>query len=339
VSLWRFYLNQGKLQTAQELAGQCLTFAQHVQDLALLQDAHRMVGGTALFQGELTAARTHLEQGIVLYDAQHGRQPSFSSGMDRGITCRSYTAWSLWLLGYPEQAMAMIRDALTLASELSHAFSLAFALNYASMLHVWRREVRCAKERAEAVIALANEHGFIHALNVGMIRRGWALAKQGAVAEGIKQLHQGLATLRSMGQEMPLEHHLALLAEAYMQGGQEEAALHALAEALAHVDNSGEHYYEAELHRLKGECLMAQTGMRCKEREAQECLLQAIDVARRQQAKSLELRAAISLSRLWQQQDRRAEAHQILAGIYNWFTEGVETADLQEAKALLKALQ
>jgi predicted ATPase len=233
----------------------------------------------------------------------------------------------------------MIRDALALAWELSHAFSLQFALNYASMIHVWRREVPCAKERAEAVITLANEYGFINALNVAMIRRGWALAKQGAVEEGIGQLSQGLDTLRGMGQEMPLEHHLALLAEAYMQGGQEEAALQALTEALAHLDNSGEHYYEAELHRLKGECLVAQTGKRCKTREVEECFRQALDVAHLQQAKSLELRAAMSLSRLWQQQGRRAEAHQILAEIYGWFTEGFETPDLQEAKALLEALR
>ena len=140
-------------------------------------------------------------------------------------------AWTLWLLGYPEQALTRIREALTLAQESSHAFSLGFALNYTSLLHVWRREVQRAKERAEAVITLANEHGFIHALNVGMIRRGWALAQEGAVAEGIRQLHQGLATLRDMGQALPLTHHLALLAEAYRQGGQIEAGLQALAEA------------------------------------------------------------------------------------------------------------
>ena len=339
VSLWRFYLNQGKLQIAQELAEQCLTFAQHVQDPSLLQDAHRMVGGTSLFRGELAAARVHLEHGTVLYDAQHSRQPSFSSGMDRGVTCRSYAAWTLWLLGYPEQALTKSRDALTLAGELSHAFSLQFALNYASLLHVWRREVQCAKERAEAVITLANEHGFINALNVGMIRRGWALAKQGAVEEGIRQLHQGLDTLRDMGTALPLTHHLALLAEAYRQGGQVEAGLQALAEALTHLDNTGERCYEAELYRLKGECLLAQSGARCKEREAEECFRQALDVARRQQAKSLELRAAMSLGRLWQRQGKRTEAHQTLAEIYGWFTEGFETPDLQEAKALLEALQ
>jgi predicted ATPase len=207
------------------------------------------------------------------------------------------------------------------------------------MLHVWRREVQCAKERAEAVITLANEHGFINALNVAMIRRGWALAKQGAVAEGIRQLHQGLGTLRDMGQELPLSHHLALLAEAYRQGGQIEAALQVLAKALAHLDDTGERCYEAELHRLKGECLMVHTGKRCQEREAEECFRQAFDVAHRQQAKSLELRAAMSLSRLWQQQGRGVEAHQALVEIYGWFTEGFETPDLQEAKALLEALQ
>jgi predicted ATPase len=338
-SLWRFYLNQAKLPTARELAEQGFALAQHVQDPALLQDAYRMLGGTLLFQGELAAARTHLEPGIILYDAQHGYQPSFSGGMDRGVTCGSYAAWSLWLLGYPEQALTKMRDALTLASELSHAFSLAFALNYASMLHGWRREVQFAKERAEAAITLANEHGFIHHLHLGMIRRGWALAMQGAVAEGIRQLHQGLATLRDMGQELPLSHHLALLAEAYRQGGQVEAGLRALAEALAHMDNTGERCYEAELHRLKGECLLAQTGKRCKEREAEKCFLQALEVARYQQAKSLELRTAMSLSRLRQQQGRCAEAHQTLAEIYGWFTEGFETADLQDAKALLEALR
>jgi adenylate cyclase len=298
-----------------------------------------MLGESLFFHGQLALARTHLEQGITLYDAQQGGVRAFSSGMEPGVICLSFLASTLWQLGYPEQALTRIHEALTLAQESSHAYSLGFALNYASLLHVWRREVQFAKERAEAVITLSNEHGFIHALSVGMIRRGWALAKQGAVAEGIRQLQQGLATLREVGQELPLSHHLALLAEAYRQGGQVEAGLHALAEALAHLDDTGERYYEAELHRLKGECLMAQTGKRSKEIEAEECFRQALEIARRQQAKSLELRATMSLSHLWQQQGRRAEAHQILAEIYGWFMEGFETPDLQEAKALLEALQ
>jgi adenylate cyclase len=298
-----------------------------------------MLGESLFFHGQLALARTHLEQGIALYDAQQGRVRAFSSGMEPGVICLSFLASTLWQLGYPEQALTKIHEALTLAQESSHTYSLGFALNYATLLHVWRREVEFAKERAEAVITLSNEHGFIHALNVGMIRRGWALANQGAVAEGIRQLQQGLATLREMGQELPLSQHLALLAEAYRQGGQVEAGLHALAEAFAHLDNTGERYNEAELHRLKGEYLMTQTSKGGKERKAEECFRQAIDIARRQQAKSLELRATMSLSHLWQQQGRRAEAQQILSEIYSWFTEGFESPDLQEAKARLDALQ
>jgi len=172
-----------------------------------------------------------------------------------------------------------------------------------------------------------------------MIKKGWALAKQGMVAEGIGQLQQGLSTIRDIRTGLALSLYLAQLAEAYKQGGQVEAGLHALAEALAHLNNTGECFYEAELYRVKGECLMAQTGKRCKEREAEECFRQALDVARHQQAKSLELRATISLGYLWQHQGRRAEARHMLGEIYGWFSEGFETPDLQEAKALLAALQ
>jgi predicted ATPase len=242
------------------------------------------------------------------------------------------------MLGYPDQALTRSREALRLAQELSHAYSLGFALNYASMLHRWRREVQCAKEYAEAVITLSNEHGFIHALGMGISKRGWALAKQGAVEEGIKQLHQGLATIQDTGTELGLPQLLVLLAEAYIQSGQVDAGLHVLATAMAHVDNTSERGLEAEIYRLKGECLLVHTGKQCKEKEAEECLRQALDIARHQQAKSLELRAAMSLGRLWQQQGRRAEAHQILVEIYGWFIEGFETPDLQEAKTLLTAL-
>jgi predicted ATPase len=337
VSLWRLAINRARIPQACELAQQCVILAQHEDDPGLLQDAHRMLGESLFFHGQPVLARTHLEQGVALYDAQQGRVHAFSSGMEPGVICLSFLAATLWHLGYPEQALTRMHEALTLAQESSHAFSLSFALNYMSLLHVWRREVECAKERAEAVMTLSNEHGFIQPSSVGMIRRGWALAQQGAVAEGIRQLQQGLATLRDVGQALPLSHHLALLAEAYKQGGQVEAGLHVLAEAWAHLDTTGERYYEAELHRLKGEFLMAQAGRRCKESEAEECFRQALDIARQQQVKSLELRATMSLSHLWQQQGRHAEAHQILTEIYSWFTEGFETPDLQEAQALLAA--
>jgi class 3 adenylate cyclase/predicted ATPase len=339
IGLGRFYINRARLQKAHELGEQCLTLAQRVQNPVFLLEAHRMLGTTLFFLGELVKARRHIEQGIALYDVQQGRSRAFSSGMDPGVVCLSVMSWTLWMLGYPDRALTKSREALTLAQKLSHAYSLGYALNYASMLHTWRREVQFAKERAEAMITLSNEHEFIHAWSVGMIRRGWALAKQGAVAEGITQLHQGLATWRDTGTELALPQHLALLADAYRQERQVEEGLHILSEAIAHVDRTGERWPEAELYRLKGEFLLVQTGKRCKEREAEECFRQALDIARRQQAKSLELRATMSLGRLWQQQGRSAEAHQILAEIYGWFTEGFETLDLQEAKALLEALR
>jgi class 3 adenylate cyclase/predicted ATPase len=339
VSLWRLSINRARILEASALAEQCVTLAQRGDDPGLLQEAYRMLGESLFFHGQPVLARTHLERGITLYDAQRGRMRAFSSGMEPGVICLSFLASTLWQLGYPEQALRRSHEAVSLAQESSHAFSLGLALNYASLLHVWRREVQFAKERAEAVITLSNDHGFIQVLSTGMVKRGWALATQGAVAEGIKQLLQGLTTIREIGQELPLSLHLALLAEAYRQGGQVDTALHVLDEALAHLDNTGERFYEAELHRLTGECLLTQTGKRCKEGEAEERFRQALDVARHQQAKSLELRAALSLGRLWWQQGRRAEAREILVGIYDWFTEGFETPDLQEAKALIEVLQ
>jgi predicted ATPase len=338
VSLSKLYFNRGMIQKARELCEQCLTLAQRVQDPVFLLEAHEMFGMISLYLGEPVAARVHLEQGIALYNAQQGRLKAFSSGMDPGVVCLSAMSWVLWMLGYPDRALTKIGEALSLAQELSHAYSLGYALNYGSLLHVWRREVRFAKEQAEAVITLSNEHGFIQASSAGIIKRGWALAKEGAVAEGIRQLHQGLATIRDMGLELPLSLYLALLADAYKQGGQVDAGLYVLAEALAHLDKTSERGLEAEIYRLRGECLLAQTGNRYQEREAEECFRQALDVARQQQTKSLELRATVSLGRLWQQHGKRAEAHQMLAAIYSWFTEGFGTLDLQEAKALLEAL-
>jgi predicted ATPase len=338
-SLSRLYLNQARIHKAREAAEQCFTLAQRVQNPAFLLEAHRVLGQASFWLGDLVTARRHLEQGIALYDVQQGYLLAFGRTMDPGVVYLSVLACTLWLLGYPDRALTKIHEALTLAQELSHAYSLAFALNYATTLHVWRREVQLAQERAEAVMTLSNEHGFIHALSVGMMMRGWAVAKQGMVAEGIRQLHQGLASERDTGAELSLTYYLSLLAEAYRLGGQGNAGLHTLAEALAHLNNTGERRLEAELHRLKGECLLSVTTERCKERKAEECFRQALDLARRQQARSLELRAAMSLGRLRQQQGRYAEAHQILVEIYAWFTEGFETPDLQEAKALLEALQ
>jgi predicted ATPase/class 3 adenylate cyclase/DNA-binding winged helix-turn-helix (wHTH) protein len=339
VSLWRFYLNRAQLQTARGLAEQCLALAQYGQDPVQLQDAHRMLGSIAFFQGEPVSAQMHLEQGLILYDAQQGHARAFRGGMDPGVACLSVMAWALWMLGYPDHALAKIHSALALARESSHAFSLAFALNYASLLHTWRRELPLAQEQAEALIALSSEHGFIQLLGVGRMRRGWALAEQGAVEEGLAQLHQGLSTWRDNGTELGLPQHLALLAMAYRKGGRVAEGLQVLDEAMKHVAKTWERWPEAEIYRLKGECLLVHTGKRRQVREAEECFQQAIDVARRQQARSLELRAIVSMSHLWRQQGKRVEARQKLTEICAWFREGFDTPDLHEAQALLATLQ
>jgi predicted ATPase len=205
-------------------------------------------------------------------------------------------------------------------------------------LHQFRREEQAAQERAEAVIALAREQGFSRWEAWGTIIGGWALAAQGQREEGIAQIRQGLAAWQATGQELGRSYFLAMLAEAYGKVGQAEAGLSVIAEALALMDKIGERDHEAELYRLQGEILLAQASARQQVQEAEAYFHQALDVARHRQARSWELRAAISLSRLWQQQGKRAEARQMLAEVYGWFTEGFDTPDLQEAKALLEDL-
>jgi Predicted ATPase len=211
-------------------------------------------------------------------------------------------------------------------------------LHYAAVLHQARREAYFAQERAEATITLAREHGFVYLLGGGMCIRGWALAEQGEVDEGLEQLLQGIATWRAMGAELAQTHMLGRLAETYGKGNQAEKGLDVLAEALEAVQSHAERYYEAELYRHKGELLLQQITWQGDKIEVEACFRRALSIARDQCAKSLELRAVLNLSRLWQEGDKRAEARRLLAETYGWFTEGFETADLQEAQGLLEAL-
>jgi predicted ATPase len=250
--------------------------------------------------------------------------------------CLGFAAWPIWVLGYPDQALQSIHEALTLTQEFSHPFSLALALMMAAVVKQFLREAQLVQERAEALIALSTEQGFPYWFATGTILRGWALAAQGEGAEGIAQIHQGLVAHRATGAELHRPYFLSLLAEADGKAGQIEEGLTVLNEALDTVKKTEERNWEAELYRRKGELLLMQEGQ--KAGEAEECFRQAFEIARRQQAKSLELRAAMSLSRLWQQQGKQEVAHQLLADIYGWFTEGFDTADLQEAKFLLDEL-
>jgi predicted ATPase len=334
--LFRIHMSRAELQATRELAEELFSLAQRAQDSALLLESHRVLGQTMFWLGENVPAREHLEQGMALYDPQQHRSHAFLYGQDPGVACQSFAAWPIWVLGYPDRALQSIHEALTLAQEFTHPFSLAFALTMALLLHQFRREAQAVQERAEAVIAISTEQGFPFWLAYGTILRGWALTAQGQGAEGIAQVRQGLVAHRVTRSELQRPYFLALLAEAYGEVGQPEEGLTVLVEALARVDNTGERYWEAELYRRKGELLLIQQGQ--KVGEAEECFRQALDTARRQQAKSLELRAAMSLSRMWQQQGKQEEAHKLLAEVYGWFTEGFDTADLKEAKILLEKL-
>jgi len=342
VGLWAFYLVRAELQTARELGEQILRLAQSVQDPALLLSAHYVLGNTLPLLGEFASARVHVERGITLYDPQQHHSLAFIYGEDPGVICLTWAASSLWCLGYPDQARTRINEALTLAQDLSHPFSLAEALLFAALLHQLRQEGHAAQERIEAMIALSTEQGFAYVLANGTLLQGWVLAEQGQTEAGIAQLRQGLAALRATGTEANRPYFLALLAEAYGKTGQVEEGLSVLDEALATVNRTGERMWEAETYRLKGELLLAQSSVRSLassiQKEAEECFWKAIEIARRQQAKSWELRATVSLARLWQQQGKKEEARKVLAEIYSWFTEGFDTKDLQEARALLATL-
>jgi predicted ATPase len=337
--LQAFHLIRAEYQTARELAEQFLSLAQRVQDPVLLLGAHFVLGQTLYLLGELASAREHLEQGITFYDPQQYRFLTWAGG-DPAVQCRSYAAWVSWQLGYPDQALKRSQEALALAQEQTHPHSLAAALFSVALLHQLRREEQAAHERAEAAVTLATEQGFPLWLAGGTILRGWALAEQGQGEEGIIQMGQGMAAWQVIGTEMVRPTFLAMLAEAYGEIRQIEKGLTVLDEALAVVSKTGERWWEVELYRLKGALTLQSKvqGPKSKVQEAEDCFLKAIEIAQKQQAKSLELRATMSLARLWQSQGKGREAHQMLSEIYDWFSEGFDTKDLQEAKVLLEEL-
>jgi predicted ATPase len=337
--LWRVSNQRGDYQTMRALGAQLFDLAQRLQDADLLLEAHHAMWGSFVFGGELAAAQPHLDQGLRLYEPQrHSTHAARYSGHDPGMCCRVHGALALWLRGYPDQAVASSQAALVLAQQLAHPLSLSLALIWAAMIHHLRREPPLTQAHAETTMTIATDQGFPQSLAQAMTLRGWVLAACGQVAEGLTQIRQGLAAYRATGVTRDQPYYLALLAEVSIQAGQTAAGLEALAEALAILATNGGYWWEAELHRLRGELLLAQDGTQRQGVEPETHFCQALAMARQQQAKSLELRAALSLSRLWQGQGKWAESYDLLAPLYGWFTEGVDTADLQEAKALLEGL-
>jgi predicted ATPase len=334
--LFSFYLGKAAFQTTWDLGEELRTRALGGDGEHVLLIAHRVLATTHFYRGELAAARQHTQAGLTRYDPQRHRFLAFQYGQDVGVYCRVYAAWTLWVLGYADQALQHSSKALTLARELSHPFSLAVALNHAAYLHHFRGEERVTQEHAEEAIGLCTEQGFAFYLAMANVVCGRVLTAQPPPAAGIRQTLQGLTAWRASGAAILVPTFLALLGESHGLAGQPEEGLALLDEALHMADTNGECWWKAELYRLKGELLLQQPVPEAPQAEA--CFRQALAVAHHQQAKSLELRAAMSLSRLWQRQGRQAEARELLAPIYGWFTEGFDTADLQGAKALLEEL-
>jgi predicted ATPase len=333
--MWLFYNARAEHQVAREIGEECHRLAESAGDPELLIAAHHARGVTLTLLGDISASLQHVEQAIALYDPSRHRYRALISG----IACRSQAAHALWFLGQPDQALEKSQEALSLTQQLSRPLSLAQALAMAALLHQYVRDARTCKAQAEAAVALSTEHEFPFWRAIGTILRGWALAEMNEVETGIVEMRQGLAAFRATGAECLRPYYLALLAEVHGQAGQAQEGLNLLSEAQAVVDRNGERWWQAEIYRLKGELMLKQCrveGLQAENQtEAERSLHRALDTARRQCAKSFELRATLSLARLWQKQGKRAEARSMLADIYGWFTEGFGTADLQEAKALL----
>jgi predicted ATPase len=240
------------------------------------------MGQTVFWLGELTPARAHLEQGLTLYNPQQHQSLAFRYGTDPGVGCRSFAAFALWMLGYPAQALEKTHEALTLAQELAHPFSLVYALGFAARLHQYRREGSLTQARAEATMLLATEQGFPEWVAVGTLLQGWGMAEQGREAEGIGQMCQGLAAYRATGAELWRPYWLSLLAEAYGKVGQAAEGLRVLAEGLEAAHTSGQRSYEAELYRLQGVLLLARAAEHHTEAEA--CFQHTLAVSRHQEA-------------------------------------------------------
>ena len=330
-----YYMGRSEFQPAQEVAEQYLKAAQNSQDPISLLIAHRCVGIDLLFRGEAIPAQDHLKQGFALYDIQQHRSLARTYGQEPMVTGLGWYATNQWILGYPDQASAHIQEALTLAQEIAHPFTLAFAEHHAAWHHIWSRSIDSALGHTESSVHLAKEQGFVFRIAFAKLLQGACWAQMGRAQEGITILTEGLAAMAATGATLHKSNHLSWLAEANLIAGESKDGLKALDEAFAHVNETGERFWEAELYRIKGVLLLLPGG---SEAEAEDCFKQALEVAKGQSAKSLELRAAMSMARLWRKQSKSAEALELLSGIYGWFTEGFDTPDLIDAKALLEEL-
>jgi DNA-binding winged helix-turn-helix (wHTH) protein/predicted ATPase len=338
--LRNYHLFRTEFKVSHDICERLLSLARSKADNVLLVQSHHAAAVTLIHLGEFTAAMERCEQGLALYDPRQRHYYLSDHRFDPEVALRYAGAWAQWFLGYPDRAMSKIREALALAEDSPHPENVCLTTFYATFLHQLRREAQRTLEMAEALITQAGEYGLVMWGAVGTSLRGWALVELGRSDEGIAQIRDSFNAHGEAGSEIARLHFRSLLAEALMKDGQVEDALALMDEALVAALSNGGYFFLAELYRLKGELLLNRgLGLRdCGSNEAEECFHQSIQIARRQSAKSLELRAVLSLGRLWRRQNKTKEARQTLLEIYNWFTEGFDTEDLKEAKALLEEL-
>jgi predicted ATPase len=334
---WEWHLVRGDLRPSVDLAADGMTLAERRNDPGMLMEALFMRGATMFYRAEFAGARVCHEKAVSAYDdRERTRSWATHTGHNAGVTHRCYLALVLWHLGYPDQALRLDRETRELARTIGHVFSTGHAVDFTAFLCHYCRlgaEVRAA---AEEELALATDQGFQlwHAL--GTLHKGAGMLLQGQGEEALPLLLKGLSAFRATGAEVRAPAYLALLGDAYTQSARFEEAHKALNEGLEVAEKNDDRCHEAELHRLKGELLLAESPDHFP--AAEDCFRRAAATALRQGSKGWELRATLSLARLWQRLGRRDDAHAALAVVYGTYTEGFTTPDLVEARALLEAL-
>jgi len=330
--LWVNHLERLEFRLAYQISEELLRRAETAGDSTLLLQAHQALGVTAHRLGQFQLSGEHLETALSLCGARRLRP----LGIDMEVVCLSQLSWTLWFLGYPDQALKMNYRAVEVAQALSDPFSLIFAEIFLCYLQHHRRDARALQNTAQHVISICTEHGSAYGLAHATVCRGLAMTAQGRGEEGLKQIQQGFAEHCAAGAEVNRSEFLYWMAEAYCATDRLDEALDTLNKALGFAEDRENLWLEAEIYRLRGELLLRMSDRNST--EAESCFQQGIEIARRQSAKSLELTGATSLGRLLAKQGRREDARAMLADIYNWFTEGFDTADLKDAKALLDEL-
>jgi predicted ATPase len=328
-----YHMISGNLHASDDLGQRCLELASASDDRALLLEAHHRQWATKHFLGDYAGAKRHFDYGLATYDPeQHHPLTYLYTGHDPGVCCRNYSAETLWIRGFPDQALTRVREAVALADRVAHPFSRVLAQQTSSHVHLLRREPEEARRWLEKWRTMSDEFGFILSNSVGRFQIGWALAEEGRAAEAVIEMRAGIAAITATGAAMGMPFLLCLLARACGAAGEITEGLKMVEQALG-IAQSGARCYLAELLRTKGELLILQNP--CGD-AAEGWIKEAITLARDEGTKSLELRAATSLARFYRAKGRDREARDLLSRIYNWFAEGLNTLDLRDAKEFLE---